>query len=215
MTTALIIEKCKTIIDKYGSPALDNTDWVYFINMAQQEVLNRLVPDELGGQFNFEVDSNTLENIKPLVFTLTLTPSAGLISSTSADTALQSASGDGGCSIFRVLNMGFSSSDAPIKFVKHNNLYAYKQNFFKAPSAEDSRYTIIAGGFQIYPSTGLSVKMTVVKTPKVATNTGESLDWDDYVTNQLIFETVKLAGVPIHDDEVIGNLVNSGIQAAR
>ncbi len=215
MTTANTILACKLISDKYGSPYFEDEDWVSFINLAQQEELNRLIPDQVGVVTNMEFDSNVLENIKPLIYTLTTTPSAGLVTTSTLNSLLQTASSDVTCEVFRLLNFAIVSGDVIIKYAPHNNLYQYTRNSFKEPTQAYPIYTVVANGYQIYPSIALNVRTTVIKTPKIATNTGESLDWDDYVMNQIIFNAVKLAGVPIHDEELIGNMTNSGYQSAR
>lgn len=215
MTTANAILACRLISDKFGSPYFESADWVSFINMSQQESLKRVIPDQLGISQGVEVDSNTLENIKPLIYTLTITPASGLLTNASLDTALHTASSDTTSTVFRVLNMAINGTEAMIKYVPHNNLFAYKRNAFKEPLEAYPLYTIVAGGFQVYPSIALTVRTTVIKTPKIATNTGESLDWDDYMMNQVILNAVKLAGVPIHDEELIANTVNTGFQSGR
>lgn len=214
MTTAEAILRCKVIIDKYGSPTILDTEWVGHLNQAQYEVLNRLIPDDLGGVMNFEVNSDTLVNVSPLIYPITATPSSGLVLNSALTTALRTVSGDTGCSLFRVLNMCLPD-ESPVRFVKHNNLYSYKANAFKRPSATNTFYTITAQGYQLYPSTGVTVKITAMKTPKTLTNTGESLEFSDYVAQQVIFQAVKLAGVGIRDQEVIMDVRNTGIQSAQ
>jgi len=212
MTTAVAIERCKTLADKWGSPSIEDDEWIGHLNMAQEEVLNKLIPDSLGGVVNVEMDSNTIENIKPLIYTLTIAPSASILTNSALTTALITASGDSGCSVFRILAL--AQGDILIKFVKHNNLFAYKNNVFKAPETDYPLFTITAGGYRLYPTVTLPVSVTVIKTPKVMTD-GNSPDWDDYVMNQVIFGAVKLAGVGIRDEELIVNLRNTGVQSAQ
>lgn len=212
MTTAVAIDRCKVLADKYGSPSIDDDEWLGHLNMAQEEVLNKLIPDSLGGVVNVEMDSNTIELVKPLIYLLTITPSSSVLTNSTLTTALVTASGDSGCSVFRILNV--AQGDVMIKFVKHNNLFAYKNNVFKAPEADYPVFTITAGGYKLYPTVTLSVSVTVMKTPKVMTDVN-SPDWDDYVMNQVIFGAVKLAGVGIRDEELIVNLRNTGAQAAQ
>src|SRR5882724_3213344 len=105
MTTAQVIVRCKTIIDKYGSPTIQDSEWVGHLNAAQNEVMNRVIPDNEGGVVNLEADENVLENFKPLIFPVSTIPVSGLIALTVLDTLVQTASGDATCEVFRVLNI--------------------------------------------------------------------------------------------------------------
>src|ERR1700704_749208 len=103
MTTAQVIVRCKTIIDKYGSPTIQDSEWVGHLNNAQYEVLNRVVPDNEGGNINFEMDSNVLENFKPLIYPVSTVPVSGMITVITLDTLIQTASSDPTCEVFRIL----------------------------------------------------------------------------------------------------------------
>lgn len=214
MTTAEAILRCKIIIDKYGSPTILDSEWMGHLNAAQYEVLNRMIPDTVGGVVNYELNVDTITNVSPLIYTVNANPSSGLISFSNLTTSLRTASSDNSCTVFRVLNMA-TTDDTMIKFVKHNNLYSYKANVFKAPTNSNPLFTIIAQGYQVYPSTGVTVKLTLMKTPKTLTNTGESLEFSDYVAQQVILQAVKLAGVGIRDQEVIMDVRNTGFQSAQ
>lgn len=214
MTTASAILICKSLADKYGSAEVSNTDWTSYLDMAQFEVLNKLFPDTLGGMLNVETDSNTLEEIRPLIYPLTLIPSAGLLTNAQLNTALQAASGDSTCSIFRILNMSIASTGAVVRFIKHNDINTFKLNVFKIPTQIYPGYTLIATGYQISPSIAINVNVTCIKTPKNLTNTGETIDYGDYVVNQILFTTVKLAGVQVRDEQIAFDIRNTGIQSS-
>lgn len=214
MLTSQAIIRCKTIIDKYGSPTILDSEWVGHLNAACNEAFNRVFPDNEGGDINIEFDSNVLENFKQLAYTLSLTPSSGLLSLSALQTAIRSASGDNTCDVFRLLNMA-KSDNTVIKFVKHNNLYPFTRNSFKAPTDDYPFYTILDAGYQIYPSIGTSVKTTVIKTPLILTNTGESLEFSDYMVDNIIFIAVKIAAPGIRDSDVISELNLSGVESAK
>lgn len=214
MTTTQAIVRCKTIIDKYGSPTITDTEWVAHLNTACNEAFNRVFPDNAGGDINIEFDSNTLENFKELIYTLTLTPSSGLLSLSALNTAIRSASGDNTCEIFRLLNMS-KSDNTVIKFVKHNNLYQFTRNAFKQPTDDYPFYTILDAGYQIYPNIGTSVKTTVIKTPLILTNTGESFEFSDYMVDNIIFLAVKIAAPGIRDSDILSDLRLSNIESAQ
>lgn len=213
MTTAEVIVRCKTIIDKYGSPTVQDSEWVGHLNAATYEVMNRVIPDQEGGSLNFETDSNVLENFKPLIYPVSTIPVSGLISLATLNSLIRTASGDNTCEVFRILNIA-KADDTVIKFVRHNSLYTFKSNAFKAPADNFPWFTIIATGYQIYPSIGTTVKLTIMKTPLILTNTGESLEFDDYVVDQIILQTVKLAGVGIRDQELLTDVRLTGFQSA-
>jgi hypothetical protein len=71
VTTQKAVDILNILIDKYGSPSVDEDERVDMLNMAMFEYLNRLVPDNQGGVVNFEFDSNVIHNIKPLIYTIT------------------------------------------------------------------------------------------------------------------------------------------------
>jgi hypothetical protein len=215
MTSAQAIERVRLLIDSIGSPYFEDSEILDFLNIAQLEVLNRMVPDSLGGVVTLELDQNTLENIRPIIYTITTGPTAGLLLTGNIVNNLRSDSGDSTCSLFRVLNIAVNSSNQLVRFVKHNSLYAHMTNVFKAPATTDLAYTSIAGGFQLYPiTTNVVMKMTVIKTPKIMTDSNTP-DWDDYVMNQVILQAVKLIGVPTRDEELIADARNTGIQSAQ
>lgn len=215
MTTANAILICKSLADKYGSAIVSDTDWTNYLDIAQFEVLNRLFPDSLGGVVDVETNSNTIEELRQLIYIVTITPSSGLITNTQLNNALQSASGDTNCEIFRLLNLSLASNSQIIRYIKHNNINAYKANVFKSPSDTNPGYVAVAQGYQIYPGIALSVNATCVKTPRNLTNTGESLDYSDYVVNQIIFTAVKLAGVQIRDEEIAFDMRNTNIDFTK
>jgi hypothetical protein len=216
MTTANAILICKSLADKYGSPIVSDSDWVNYLNMAQLETLSKLTPDSLGGDnLNVETDYNTLEEVRPLIYSVNVLPSNGLITNASLAAALQSASGDSSCSIFRLLNINTTGALGIVRFIKHNQYSAYTSNVFKNFTTLYPGFTLVSQGYQLYPPTGLTATVTCIKTPKVLTNTGESPDFADYVMNQVLFTTLKLSGVQIRDEEIAFDIRNTGITSTQ
>jgi hypothetical protein len=215
MTTAQAIFICKSIADKYGSAIVSDPDWVNYLNIAQYEVLNKISDDQQWGTINVDADSNTLDTVRELVYTLTLTPVSGLLSNAALTTAIRTASGDTTCSVLRLLNMSLATNAQPIRFIKYNNINAYIQNVFKAPTTAYPGYAPTGAGYQIYPQIGFPINLTALKTPKFLTNTGESLEFDDYTNNLVLIMTVKLAGVQIRDEEIAFDIRNTGIESTR
>jgi hypothetical protein len=214
MTTAQALSKFDILLDKYGSPYFEESEKLEFLNMAQLEVLNRMVPDSLGGVVNFEMDANTLDNLTPLIYKISATPSTGIVLKSALNTTLQAASSDASATVFRVGNVFVTSNSKPVKFTKHNNIVSYINNVFKAPSESDPRYVVTALNYTVYPETIGALTFTVLKTPRIMT-AGNSPDWDDYVMNQVILQAVKLAGVPLRDEEIQQDVRLTGFQSAQ
>lgn len=216
MTTEDAINRCKSLADKYGSAIIDDDEWVGYLNMAQYEVLNRIIPDSMGGVQNVEFDINILEEVKPLVYSFTVTPAGGQMTIAALNSAMQSASGDPACTMFRLLNLAdLSNNSNLIRFIKHNNLYAYIGNKFKRFDTNHPGFTVTANAYQFYPNLSGDVRVTALKTPKKLTNTGEALDYSDYVSNQVIFQAVEMASIQLRDQELTQVQRNSGVMLAQ
>lgn len=212
MTTIYAIDRCKVLSDKYGSPSIEDDEWLGHLNMASYEALNRLVPDSVGNVVNFELDQNVVENIRQLIYLVQVTPVLNVATIDSLNTAIRSGSGDNNATVFRLLNMAVDGYMA--RFVKHNDILKLARNVFKESTNQFPIYTITANGYRLYPVNRTQVIATVIKTPKQM-DIGNSPDWSDYMMNQIILLAAKMAGVGIRDEELIVNLRNTGIQAAQ
>ena len=219
MTTASALSKFDILLDKYGSPYFEESEKLEFLNMAQLETLNRLVPDSLGGVVNFEMDANVLRSLAPLIVNIQQSfPTLGA----QGETVILKSLLDGYVTdgVFAVIELalvtGFNPfTTIPIKFAKHNNLNAFKNNFFKNPSQSQYYYTIASDGYRVTPNPTATVFFaSCIKNPKIMT-AGNSPDWDDYVMNQVILHAVKLAGVPLRDEEIQQDVRLSGFQSAQ
>lgn len=214
MTTAAAISEFDLLLDKVGSPYFTDAEKLIFLNKAQLEVLSRMVPDSVGGVVNFEFDENTQANVAPLIYKITATPSSGVVTKSTLNTALQAASSDAGTTVFRVGAVNVVSNGKSVKFTRHNNINAFVDNTFKSPTLDEPRYTVTATSYTILPTSVGQVAFTVLKTPRVMTLVN-SPDWDDYMMNQVINVAVKLAAVPLRDGELIVDMRNTGIQSAQ
>jgi hypothetical protein len=223
MTSAQAIAKIRLLIDRIGSPYFEDSEILDFLNLAQLEVLNRMVPDSLGGVVNFELDSNTAQNVARLTYTFNSTPPN--VTYSSINTQLQSQSGDSSAQLFRILALYYTinGTSVPVRYVRHNDYIAITRNVFKTPDASNPIYTISTstgspGSLRVTVAPTLnttnSLTFTVLKTPKIM-ESGNSPDWDDYVMNQVILQAVKLIGVPTRDEELIVDARNTGIQSAQ
>lgn len=222
MLTVTAISYCRNLADKYGSAIIDTPMWLQYLNMAQLEVLNRMTPGSLGGVVNFEQDSNTEQNIAPLIYTVTGTMSAtGAVSFTTLDGKLADISGDSATKLFRVVNISIGGSRNVVKFTKGNNIWAYARNVFKVATTTFPRFTIeggsLAPGYKFYPiDVASTIYFTLIKTPRIMTDIPYNApEWDDFVMNQVILQAVKLAGVQLREEEVIMDVRNTGFQSAQ
>lgn len=208
MTTAQALDIFKILQDKYASPSLIDSEILNFLNMAQYERINRVLPDDMGGVVNFEFDQNIASNIRHLIYPLTgLSATSDVLLNSTINTALANPSVAGaGAELFRILNV--SVSGKPAKYVNQNNLLTQAVNYFKAPSANYPRYSLLATGFKFYPSPiAASISMVVMKKPKTITLTVNP-EWDDYNMNLVIMIALQLAGVSTRDEELIADIRN-------
>jgi len=206
MTTAQALDIFKILQDKYASPSLIDSEILKFLNMAQYERINRILPDDMGGVVNFEMDQNISANIQHLIYPLTgLSATSDVLTTSTINTALAASAG-AGSTYLRVLNM--SVSGKPAKYVRQNNVLTQAVNYFKVPSASAPKYTLIATGFRLYPSpAAASVDVTVMKKPKEIT-VAVSPEWDDYNMNLILMIALQLAGVSTRDEELIADIRN-------
>lgn len=206
MTTTEALDIFKILQDKYASPSLIDPEILKFLNMAQYERINRIVPDDMGGVVNFEFDQNVASNVRHLVYPLSgMSATSDVLLNATINAALVTAAGSGS-ELFRVLNV--SVSGKPAKYVNQNNLLTQAVNYFKAPSANYPKYSMLATGYKFYPSPAASsISMTVMKKPKAITS-AVNPEWDDYNMNLIIMIALQLAGVSTRDEELIADIRN-------
>lgn len=206
MTTAEALDIFKILQDKYASPNLIDSEILKFLNMAQYERINRILPDDMGGVVNFDFDQNTAFNIKHLIYPLSsLSATSDVLLNTTINAALVSAAG-AGSELMRILNVSVSGKLA--KYVSNNNLLSQAANYFKVPSANYPRYSIQATGLKFYPSpTASSISLVAMKKPKAISLTADP-EWDDYNMNLVLMIALQLAGVSTRDEELIADIRN-------
>lgn len=214
MSTNDLIDEFAVLIDKYGSPNFDSDETLMFLNHAQLERLRRLLPDDTGGVVNLDLDSNTLMNVRPLIYPVSTTMnSSGIISFSAVTTALRTASADSGCNVHRLLGTTWTSSGQsfPLKYTKSNNWDSYKRNVFKQGSVNAPRFKVDATNITIDPaSTTATITLTCLKTPKILAvdNTG---DWDDYNAGIILEIALQLAAQSTRDQELIAAIQNTNV----
>lgn len=207
MLVSKAVEIFEVLLDKYGSPNIIESEILNHFEMATYLYLNRMFPDSQGGIVNFDLDSNVTANIQPLIYVLEglTTAPPNVLANGTINTALQTASAEPGATYFRIVAIG--SGNRPVKYVKHNNLWAHLDNSFKAPTTTYPLYTLVSGGIQLYPTTpGTTLTVTVVKTPRAITTTSQAFEFIDYAVYNIIAIAVKLAGVGLREDDVINEI---------
>lgn len=209
--------------DKYGAAYIPQSQEIEFFNMAIGEYLNRLFPDSQGGLANFELDSNVIANIQPLIYTIPVVSmdSNGLASNANINAFLQATTGDPAATYFRVMSVGIipvSGSRIPVKYASQNKIWAYQRNSFKTPVISSPYYTLVARGLQFYPTDiTVAISITVVKNPKVLTvsDLSSQLEFSDYVCYNVISIALKLAGISTRDNEVLEDARLAGLQTSQ
>lgn len=223
MTLQEAIDKFSVLQDKYGSPSLIETEIVSFLDMAQQERMNRLFPDDLGGVVNFEQDENVLSNLKSLIyylpegtFSVTTNGKGAILAYIDIDAAIDALwYNDGSAKLFRILNIDYSG--VPVRYTKHNNILSTYTNIFKQANEDNPRYTLHAQGIQFYPSSidADLIELTVIKKPDsffFIYDNDPTLDieeWDDYNMNLIIMIALQLAGISTRDEELLVDIRNT------
>lgn len=216
MTIQQAIDYCTILQDKYGSPNVIDDEWLNYLNHGINEYLNRLVPDSEGGVVNYEMDKNTINNLKPLIYPVTVQmDSDGLVTDAAITGALQTEGAESGASWFRVMSLGFTVSGYPIRYVRQNNLFPFKKNYFKQPTLTSARYTTIAKGLSFEPvATSTDITLTVIKRPRILSlSPVVDPEFDDYAMYNVIMIALQLAGVATRDEEIISDIKNISVQA--
>lgn len=217
MILSKAIEIFSVLQDKYSTPNLVDSEVIDFINQANNEYLNRLFPDSQGAVVNFETDSNTLANIRPLIYILSSLNmnGSGVLTDTIINAALVTAASDAAAQYFRIGSIGFGSDGYPAKFLKANNRWSFQRNYYKRPSLTNPRFSLVAGGLQFYPTAAsAALTVSVIKKPKVLTdaNLSDALEFEDYVIYDIIGIALKLAGCATRDSELLEDIRMTAVQ---
>jgi len=221
MLLSKAVDIFQILLDKYGSPEIEDSECVDFLNIGINEQLNRLFPDSEGGSVNYEFDTNATANIQPLVWNVTTTmDSSGIVTDTVLNAALQTATSDPNASYFRIGSIGLTYNGVikPVKYIRQNNLWAFSNNVFKQPTISQARYTYIANGLQFYPTDNTkTLTINIIKKPRVLTESDLSTECEfgDYEMYNAIALAVKAAGISVRDEELQQDVRLSGLQIAQ
>lgn len=222
MTVQKAVDIFNRLLDTYASPSVTDAEAVDYINIGINEQLNRLFPDNQGGEVNFEFDSNTIANIQPLIYTLTSISmnTSGIVTNAVINTALATAAGDGSATYFRIGSIGLTSASTtyPVKYIRQNNRWTFERNVFKRPTVSKPRFTLVASGLQFYPiSTSTPLTINVIKKPKVLTTSdlANQMEFSDYNSYNAIALALKAAGIAVRDDQMLEDVRMTALQIAQ
>jgi hypothetical protein len=171
---------------------------------------------------NFEMDSNVVANLKPLIFSITENMDAnGLLAESAIETALQAESSDATAKVFRIMSVGITDSDdvtLPVKYEFQNSLWANERNYFKKASATNPKYTFLAEGLKFYPTNQTDdLTITVIKTPRALALSGDGAtpELSDYVLYHVCALALKLGGISVRDEGLLQDSRLAGLQITQ
>lgn len=201
MTITGMAELFDLMQDKYGSPYFTNPEKSLFLNRALVEYVGDMLPGkEDKDNVGFDVDNTS--KIAPLIkYVDTLK-----MDSTGAITKAAIAGVTTPAIPWRLLNAGLVLGNVtkPIKFVRHNDWYEFKSNYFKAPSAENPKYRESNDRYTIEPiNINATVKLTVLNYPTVVDiDTNISSNLPDFTHNDIVSLALEYAGIGSRDQNL-------------
>jgi hypothetical protein len=193
--------------DQFGSPYFTDAEKLLFLNRGQWEYVKNLFPGNEGGIINIETNSDVWENVAPLMWKLSdeVVSSTGLITYDALTTNLRSISGDATTDIFKLLKIGYKKGQkiGQVKVMRHNDEYAFVENFFKKPSAKSFRYDLENNSIKISPIDQTArIMVTVLKSPRQMALTPSVVNTDlpSSTHNEIVAYGLQFAGVASRDE---------------
>jgi len=188
--------------DKNGSSYFTNSEKSLFLNRAQIEYINELLPDtaELP---NLEASQDVLAKVSPLIYELPYLSmnSSGVITKAAVTAALQVLKPT--AIVWRPLSIGWiiGKSKLPVRYLRHNDRWEFETNYFKRPSNTNPKIRETATSYIITPA-NLSAKIyfTLLKYPQEVDITGLiDSDLPDNTHDRLVAIALEFAGVGSRD----------------
>lgn len=191
--------------DKHGSAYFTTYEKNLFLNRAQIELVNELLPYDIrkSDTVNLEISQDSISKISPLIYELPYLnmSSSGIITKAAVNTALDAMTS--GAIMWRPLAIGFEygALKLPIKYTRHNDKWEFEKNFFKKPSLNNPkvRETYNAYLFSpIYP--GAKIFFTILKYPSEVDISGPTdSELPDSTHNRLVAIALEFAGFGSRD----------------
>lgn len=210
MTAAEMGQYFDLLQDKFSSPYFTDAEKTVFLQRAQVGfVRDLLFPEERQDKVNLELSQDTLNQVNTLIRTLPYfnMSSNGLIPKTGVATALNTLSS--GAVLWRPLSIGWTvgGDTRPVKFVRHNDIWEFKQNYFKNPSSLSPKWTEDGINYTIYPTySGAKIYFTVLKYPtpivvdSVTPANNVNSDLPDHTHDRVVALALEYAGVSSRDE---------------
>lgn len=191
--------------DKFGSPYFTNPEKSLLLNRAQVIFVKEMLPTDADSDLSLETNADTVAVVSPLIVALTpiQNPSNGSVTKTNMQSNLTALIA--GALYWRVLNIGYSidgTSFVPVKYVRHNDWYAFMDNYFKNPDDSNPKYKETYIDFQFLPNNiSANLYFTVLKYPAlVDIDTNISSDLPDSVHDKVVSIALELAGIGTRDE---------------
>jgi hypothetical protein len=180
MTIIEMLSWFDIISDKESSPYFSDAEKLQFLNVAQDDYVNELVfsvylptlSNREGPARVYsaaESSSSGLEILEPLLVPELTLPSSegGEITRTQINAAINTAVGHPSTYVaIDSVSKIVGSASIPVRFVRHNDFYAFQSNVFKAASANQPQYRLFKDKLQILPIGVANYKLSVVKRPR-------------------------------------------------
>lgn len=193
--------------DKYGSPSFLDSEKELFLNRAQLQYVNDMLPDNDGGIINIEKNQDTFKNISPLVFDLGYMNMSGTGEILKSDVVTKLQLASPGASLLRELSIGWTigSDKKPVKYTRKNDWYEFQRNFFKKPKLSSPRYHENSTAYVFEPiHPGAKIYFTVLKYPtKMSISTPTSCELPDHTHDDIVVRALILAGVASRDELLV------------
>jgi hypothetical protein len=188
--------------DKNGSSYFTNVEKSLFINRAQIEFVNELLPDDSESP-NLEISQDVLAKLSPLIYELSYLTmnSSGVITKAAVTAALVALNAD--AVLWRPLAIGWISgkNKLPVKYMRHNDRWEFEVNYFKRPSMRNPKVRETYNQYIFAPvNVSSRIYFTLLKYPAEVdiTNTVSS-DLPDNTHDRIIAIALEFAGVGSRD----------------
>ena len=211
MTVTEMHEWFDTIQDKVDTMYFTIHEKDQFINRAIQEFVNDLVSDLLDNPAGPTMVFGAIETTQPMSFLLKplmyldlqVVATTGLVSDVDINTALDTAASDTGLQYQTILSVA-DDTNAPVRFVRHNDYARNSLNEFKQPTATKKVFRHAADGIMVSPTDNGTYYITVIKEPKfVDYDAGIDTDLPDVAHDYVLAQALEHAGIASFDENLL------------
>lgn len=209
MTIAQMATYFDILQDKFGAPYFTNTEKSLLLNRAQIIFIKEMLPTDKDVDLSIETNQDTLAIISPLIIPLTpiTNPINGSVPKSIVQTNLSAILNN--ALYWRIINIGYTLdggiSFVPVKEVRHNDWYAFLDNYFKTPDDTNPKYKETYTDFQFLPNnSAASLYITVLKYPAIMDiDTNANTDLPDSIHDKIVAVALELAGLGTRDEMLV------------